>query len=124
MMHIALEYIHRTYSLSSSTYVYTNGSKTMKSSHFGANLPSIKTTIHAKLSQCNILHGSRLAAIKAAMKHISRQTPNLWVIFVDSKCAPLTISSMNKQSLHLQLTHLTLQIRQTASVQGHDIVLQ
>ncbi|XP_042148312.1 uncharacterized protein LOC121837049 [Ixodes scapularis] len=117
-----LEYINRTYA--SFRHVFTDGSTMTASSTLGAYIPSLDACIQARLSHVTSSTASELAAIRAAVARVGAESPSFWAIFVDSKTALLTLSTMKKCSPNLQLAQDILEATRQASCKGHQFIIQ
>ena len=92
------------------------------SSALGVYIPSMRTSIKAKLSHVTSSTATELAAIRAAVTQVGTEKPQFWAIFVDSKPALYTLSSMKKKVAHIYNLHKIFW-KQLAKRHARDTIL-
>lgn len=109
---------------SSRVHVFTDASCSPQSSSIAVYAPSYSYKLHARLSHVTSSTAAELAAIRQAIKYISRQQPQDWTLFTDSRAALQSLQSRSPKIDSQQLVQDIIVIHHTAAASGHTVFLQ
>lgn len=105
-------------------HVYTDGSVTASRSTAAVVIPSLCVTRGFTLDHKTTSTATELVAIREAIRLVSRESPQAWTLFCDSKPALQVLNGVMRQGPYYALAAEVLELCSLALQQGHVLTIQ
>ena len=119
---LSLLLLHERYA--DSVHIYTDGSTSLQCSAGAVVVPARATTISIRTDHPTTSTSAELAALRAALRFVNRESPRQWSICSDSKAALQSVLSALRRGPYEQLVFDIRYLLHTSQEKRHHVTFQ